>query len=163
MDEIDVRILELLQENSRKPLSEISAEVHLSIPAVSERLKKLENSGAIKSYTAILNPDSFGKALFAYCFTVLKNKDPEKELKFKRFIENEPDILECYCLTGEYEYLLKIRTDSTSSLESLLVRMRKEAPIIKTSTSIVLSTKKEEPSIPPCITKCKNPAPQRRT
>lgn len=155
MDDIDVRILKSLQEDSRKPLSEISAEIHLSVPAVSERLRKLESSGVIKAYTTILDPEKFGKSIFAYCFLILKNKDPEKDLKFKSFLENEPDILECYCLTGEYEYLLKIRTDSTKSLENLLVKMRKEAPVIKTSTSIVLSTRKDEPSIQPCITKIK--------
>jgi Lrp/AsnC family leucine-responsive transcriptional regulator len=149
MDDIDIKILKLLQEDARKPLSEISSKIHLSLPAVSERLKKIEQSGVVRSFTAILEPEKFHKNLCAYCLIILKNKDIDGDPRLQAFLDQEDDILECCCLTGDYEYLVKIRTESTKTLEELLAKMRREVPILKATTSVVLSIKKEKVSILP--------------
>lgn len=151
MDKIDVSILKELQLDARKPLSEVSNTVNLSLPAVSERIRKLERAKVIQRYTVILNPKKFNKDLLCFCFLVLRNKAPEENQEFFKFIRDEPDILDCYCVTGQYEYVLKIHTDSTDSLEAILSRMRNKTIAKNTSTSIVLSTTKETPSILPSI------------
>lgn len=151
MDSIDIAILKELQRDARKPLGEISQKVSLSLPAVSGRIRKLERTKVIKKFTAILNPKKFGKELLCFCYLVLQNKNPEYNRDFFDFIRDEPDILECYCVTGQYEYILKIYTKSTASLEDILYRMRSKVSAKATSTSIVLSIIKENPSISPSI------------
>lgn len=149
MDEIDQLILRELQNDARKSLSEISQRVNLSLPAVSERVRKLERTQVIKQYTAILNPNKFGKELLCFCFLALQNKTPQAVDEFFRFIREEPDILDCYCVTGHYEYMLKIHTRSTESLEQLLSDLRRKTTAKSTSTLVVLSTVKENLSVQP--------------
>lgn len=149
MDETDRTILRELQLNARKSISEISKKVKLSLPSVSERLRKLESSHAIRQYAAILEPSHFGKDLFCFSFIALKDKAPKSEDDFFRFIKEKQDILECHCITGQYEYMLKIRTKSTASLERLLSELRNMTSAKSTSTLVVLSTAKENPSISP--------------
>lgn len=150
MDQIDISILKELQCNARKPLSEISQNVCLSLPATSERLRKLERAEIIRKYTVVLNPKKFRKDLLCFCFLILQNKTAQSTDEFFKFIRNEADILDCYCVAGNYEYMLKIHTHSTETLEALLYRMRCTSAK-NTSTSIVLSSIKESPSISPSI------------
>lgn len=147
MDEIDQLILRELQRDARKSLSEISQKVNLSLPAVSERIRKLERAQVIKQYTAILNPDKFGKELLCFCFLTLQNKTAKAVDEFFQFVREEPDILDCHCITGHYEYMLKIHTKSTESLEHLLSELRNKTAARNTSTLVVLSTAKEGPSV----------------
>lgn len=148
MDEIDRAILRELQNDAKKSLNEISRSVNLSLPSVSERLRKMEKSGAITKYTAILNPGTFNKNLACYCFVSLQGKTAESDRKFYDFVRGEPDIVSCHCLTGQYEYLLKIITESTASLEELLAKMRYNTVVKMTNTFVILSTVKDLPSIP---------------
>ncbi len=143
MDSIDLAMLKLLQKNARISLSEISGQINLSLPSVSERLRKLEKSGVIEGYTARLNPDKFDRNLWCFCFIVMKNKNAHNDDAFLQFIAGEPDILECHCITGDYEYLLKIATKSTKELERLLARLREKFPIVRSNTVTVLSTIKD--------------------
>lgn len=151
MDELDVTILTLLQENARMPLSDISNRLNLSLPAVSKRVSKLERNGIIKQYTAILDPEKFNKRLSCFCFVILKNKTQGNDQVFRNFILSEPDIVECHCVTGEYEFVLKIVTESAKHLEDLLGRLRRETPVARTSSLIVLSAVKAQASVMPCI------------
>lgn len=150
MDEIDISILKELQCNARKPLSEISQNISLSLPATSERLRKLERAEIIKQYTVILNAKKFKKDLLCFCFLILHNKTSQGADDFFKFVRSEPDVLDCYCVAGAYEYMLKIHTQSTATLEALLYRMRCTSAK-NTSTSIVLSTIKESSSIFPSL------------
>lgn len=143
MDAIDLAMLKLLQKNARISLSEISGQINLSLPSVSERLRKLERSGVIEGYTVKLNPDKFGRNLWCYCFIVMKDKNAHSDDAFLQFIAGEPDILECHCITGDYEYLLKIATKSTKELERLLARLREQFPVVRSNTVTVLSTIKD--------------------
>lgn len=92
MDVIDVKILEVLQENSRVSISELSKKVNLSLSAVSERLKKLENSSIINKYTVILEPKLLGKDLSVLISIGLESTSQTKE--FLEFVDSEPEILE---------------------------------------------------------------------
>jgi Lrp/AsnC family leucine-responsive transcriptional regulator len=98
LDIIDVKILEVLQVNSRVSISELSKQVNLSLSAVSERLKKLENSGIIEQYTAILNAAAMEKELSVIMMISLETPDQTEE--FNTFIEAADEVLECHYITG---------------------------------------------------------------
>jgi Lrp/AsnC family transcriptional regulator, leucine-responsive regulatory protein len=151
MDTIDVKILELLQENARVSVSEISRKVNLSLSAVSERLKKLEASKVIKNYTIILDPEFLGKELSVIMNISLEN--PEHTQDFVEFIQSDSEILECHYITGEYDYALKITTRNTQTLEHMMNRIKSVPGIKKTQTNVVLSTLKNLYSVSPSPTK----------
>ncbi len=151
MDVIDVRILELLQQNARISVSEISKNVNLSLSAVSERLKKLEASKVIKNYTIILNPEYLGKELSVIMNISLEN--PDHTMDFIEFILAESEILECHYITGEYDYALKITTKNTQTLEHMMNRIKSIPGIKKTQTNVILSTFKNLYSVRPSLVK----------
>ncbi|WP_297964613.1 Lrp/AsnC family transcriptional regulator [uncultured Anaerovibrio sp.] len=145
MDKIDKQILKRLQENARVTISVLSSEIALSMPAISERLKKLEASGVIKQYTAILNPKLMDKNLTA--LVNLSFNNPAKASAFKNFVVNEPDIKECFYITGDFDFSLKIVTRNTQTLENLLTRIKDQAGVSKTQTIVVLSSIVDRPSV----------------
>ena len=145
MDSIDIKILKLLQKNARISVSEIGSLINLSIPACSERIKKLEASGTIRQYAAIIDPASVKKTLTAMMFISLER--PQFTDKFIEVIRLEDDILECHYLAGDFDYLLKIMTTDTSTLEKLLNRLKSVRGVQKTRTIVVLSTEKNNYSV----------------
>lgn len=147
MDFIDSEILKLLQKNARISASDISAEVSLSLPAVSDRLRKLETSGIIEQYTTIINPSVLKKDLTAMMFVSLER--PQFSDKFVSFINTMDEILECHYLAGDFDYMLKIITDNTSTLGELLTKVKSVPGIQKTRTIVVLRTMKNKHSITP--------------
>ena len=123
IDQTDHKIIQLLRENARMSFSEIGNRTSLSTPAVSNRVQKLQEQGVI-----------------CYCQIFLQSKQKSSTQVFLDMIQEEPDIWEAYCISGDYEYLLKIVTSSTQSLESILAKIRSGIPAIKTKSSIVLSS-----------------------
>ncbi|ADK15165.1 MULTISPECIES: Lrp/AsnC family transcriptional regulator [Clostridium] len=147
MDAIDVNILKLLKENSRISASEISSKINLSIPAVSDRLKKLDASGVIEKYTIIISNKKMNKNITVIMFISLKN--PNFTDKFVEFIQNENEIIECHYLTGDFDYALKIVTEDTETLEKILNEIKLIKGVLRTKTIVTLSTIKNNYSIPP--------------
>ena len=147
MDNIDTKILRLLQANARITASEIAGNVNLSIPAVSERLKKLETSGIIKQYTTIINPDKLNKTLMAIIFITLER--PKYSEIFAEFVREKNDILECHYLAGDYDYALKIMTENTATLQELLNHIKSVQGVQKTRTIVILSSAKNNYSVIP--------------
>ena len=147
MDIIDVKILEVLQANSRVSISELSKKVNLSLSAVSERLKKLESSNVIEKYTVILNSQALDKELSVIMNISLEN--PHMTSDFLNFVCTEDEILECHYVTGEYDYVLKITTRNTATLELLMNRIKGISGIKRTQTNVVLSSVKHMYSVSP--------------
>ena len=147
MDIIDVKILEVLQSNSRVAISELSKKVNLSLSAVSERLKKLESSNVIEKYTVILNSQALDKELSVIMNISLEN--PHQTSEFLNFVRTEDEILECHYVTGEYDYVLKITTRNTATLEHLMNRIKGISGIKRTQTNVVLSSVKHLYSVSP--------------
>lgn len=145
MDDIDKQILKNLQQNARMTISDLSSEISLSMPAISERLKKLEASGVIKQYTVILDPSMLNKHLMA--LMLIRFDKPSNGDSFSTFVKNEPEIKECFYITGDYDYSLKIITENTRTLELLLTRIKNQQGIVKTQTIVILSTITDNPSI----------------
>ncbi len=141
LDAIDVTILEILQKNGRTKRNELADKVGLSLPATSERLRKLEEAGIIEGYMAKLNHKELGKDITAF---VIVTVDSSKH--FGSFVDHahaSDEVLECHAVTGEGTHLLKVRTDNTASLEKLLGKVQAWQGVVKTTTNLVLSTKKE--------------------
>lgn len=147
MDEIDKKILRNLQKNARMTISDLSSEISLSMPAISERLKKLEASGVIKQYTVILDSSMLNKHLMALLFVRFEN--PSHGDAFTNFVKNEVEIKECFYITGDFDYSLKIITENTHTLELLLTRIKNQPGIVKTKTLVILSVITDNPSIIP--------------
>ena len=147
MDDVDKKILKMLSENARATLSELAGEIALSLPAISERLKKLEASGVIRQYTTILDPAKLNKHLMALMF--LRFDNPKHGDHFAELSKAEPEIKECYYITGDFDYSLKILTENTQTLEKLLTRIKNAPGVVKTQTIVVLSTVTDSPSVQP--------------
>ena len=144
-DDIDLKILEILQKEGRTRRTELADRVKLSLPAASERLRKLEETGLVLGYHAVLDPKKFGKDITAFVVVTV-----DSSRHFNAFVENArttEEIMECHAITGEGTHLLKIRTDNTASLEKLLGRVQSWQAVVKTTTSLVLSTGKETSNI----------------
>lgn len=147
MDNIDINIINVLSKYARLSISEISKRVNLSVPAVSERIKKLEASGAIEKYTVIMNAGKLKKELTAILLVTIEREKSNSD--FFKFIENSNDILECHYIAGDFDYLLKIMTENTRTLEALLNQIKGTKGVRKTRTIVVLSTVKNNPSVLP--------------
>ena len=146
LDEIDVAILNHLQDNGRAQRNKIAELVKLSVPSVSERMKKLEERGLIKGYHAILNDRDFNFDITAFLFVQVDGSENYPE--FVRKVTNEPEVLECHSITGDGSHLLKIRTKNTSSFESLLSTIQSWDCVDKTRSNLVLSSFKETRTLP---------------
>ena len=134
MDDIDRKILTLLQKNARISLKTIAEQTYLSSPAVSARIEKLEKEGVIAGYYAQLDPVKLGYHIIAF---INLNVMPEDKPKFYAFAENVPNVLECSCVTGEYSMLMKVAFPSTMELDAFIGQIQQFG---KTSTQIVFST-----------------------
>ena len=151
LDTIDVKILEVLQDNARVSISELSKQVNLSLSAVSERLKKLENSNIIEQYTTVLNPSAMEKDLSA--IMMISMEDPSDTDEFRRMVQEQDEILECHYITGTYDYVLKITTKNMSTLEQLMNKIKSINSIKHTETNVIFSTIKNKHSVMPIATK----------
>jgi Lrp/AsnC family transcriptional regulator, leucine-responsive regulatory protein len=145
LDDIDQKILEIIQKQGRMRRNDLAERVGLSLPSVSERLRKLEEAGIITGYFAKLNFQMLGKDITAF---VLATVDSSKHYTaFVEHVQALDDVLECHAITGEGTHLLKIRTENTTSLEKLLAKIQSWSGVVKTTTSLVLSTPKETTAI----------------
>ena len=141
IDHLDKHILSVLQENCKLPLVKIGERVGLSAPSVIERIKKLEESGVIRGYTAILDARKLGKDITAFIGVSINH--PKLITQFETAIDGFEDIQECHHVTGEYTLLLKVKADNTSDLEEVIRQIRSLEGVERTETSVVLSTHTE--------------------
>ena len=108
LDKTDLAILRLLQENARVTVKEIALKVHLSTTPVHERIKWLEQSGVIKQYATLLNYASVKKGLMVICYVSLKQHSRNAGVKFIKTIHELPEVIECYNISGEFDFMLKV-------------------------------------------------------
>ena len=108
IDTIDLRILKILQNNSDLTIKELAAKVNLSPTPVFERVKKLQKEGYIKKYVAILDAEKLDKCLIVFCNITLKEHTREIGNKFVKDIMTLDEVTECYNISGDYDFLLKV-------------------------------------------------------
>ncbi|MGG5318816.1 Lrp/AsnC family transcriptional regulator [Enterococcus sp. AZ072] len=132
MDQTDWKILDLLAENARMPIKELSKRVALSNPSVKERILKLEEQGIIEGYTTKINYQKLGKKIDVFILMETINCQA-----FREFCWSHPDVIECHRIAGKYSYLVKFATDSMASLEDFIDQTLKYG---HPSTQIVFSS-----------------------
>ena len=148
LDKIDRHILRLLRQDGRMAHSAIAKTVGLSGPAVHERVRKLEQSGVIAGYSAVLDPDLLDRPHVAFVMVTLsEGNEFASDDPIVARICDEPDVLEFHRIAGEDCYLIKIRTATNRDMEQLLRRIRSIRGVARTRTTIVLSTELERPTI----------------
>ena len=142
MDRIDIRILNCLKKNSRENASVIGEKVNMSVSAVFERIRKLENAGIIRQYTLVLDPKQIGKDLSALISVGIER--PQYNDGFTEFVKSYPEIVECHYVTGDFDFIVKVLTDSTGSLERILNEIKSVPGVSVTKTLVILSTVKND-------------------
>ena len=148
IDDIDLKILDLLLKDGRISHTAIGKETELSGPSVYARVQRMEREGIIRGYTALLAPEKVGRGLAAFVRVRTQTPGYDDEV-FERFIREEEQIVECHDVDGDDCYILKVRTSSTQSLQKLLETIRSFPGITRTVTTIALETLKEEGTVRP--------------
>ncbi|HEY9763207.1 MAG TPA: Lrp/AsnC family transcriptional regulator [Trichocoleus sp.] len=147
LDKTDFKVLACLSRQGRITWSELATQLGISPPAAAERVRKLEEAGVIEGYMALLSPVRLGYDLTAFIAVSLDR--PGQRAVFLEHIANLAVVQECHHMAGEDDYLLKVRCRNTRDLEHLISEVIKEIPgVVKTRTSIVLSTLKETSVLP---------------
>jgi Lrp/AsnC family transcriptional regulator, leucine-responsive regulatory protein len=147
MDEIDRQILDMLQRDGKISQARIAESVGLTTPSVNERIKKLETRGFIRRFTALLDPRQVGMAAVAHVDVQLEH--PSYERAFLDEIEGLLAVQECYSISGDYGYRLKVRARDLEHLEALLrERIQTIRGIARTRVDLSLSIKKDSTLLP---------------
>jgi len=145
LDDLDIQILKKLQINGRTKRNELAEKVGLSVPSVSERLKKLEDNKIIEGYYTKVSKQAFGLDIQAFILVVMDSSKHYKDLI--KQVEKHPHILECHSVLGEGSHLMKVVVKNTEALERLLSEIQTWPGVQGTKTTYVLSTIKETTAI----------------
>lgn len=147
LDDLDIKTLSLLCQRGRMTWAELAGQLGLSAPAAADRVKRLEERGIVTGYSALLDAAALGLNLTAFIAVTLDH--PRHRAGFLAQVATSAEILECHHVTGDDDYLLKVRCCHTRALEDLITGQLKEIEgVVKTRTLIVLSTVKET-QVPP--------------
>ena len=145
LDDIDIKALNILQDNAKVSRSQLAEVFGMSIPSISERLHKLEDKGIIKGYYTKIDRKKFGFDIMVF-ITVIS----ESSSQYDHLVENagkHPHILECHSIHGEGSHILKAVVKNSEALENLLAEIQQWPGVLSTRTSFVLSTLKETTKI----------------
>ena len=123
LDAVDLQILRALQENARLTTKELAARVNLSTTPVFERMKRLERSGFIKQYVAVLDAEKLGRGFTVFCSVKLKQMNRDVARDFISVIRDIPQVAECYNISGEYDYLLKIHAPDMKYYNEFIINV----------------------------------------
>lgn len=115
LDQNDLAILRLLQQNARITVKEISEKIHLSTTPVHERIKRLEQTGVIKQYATLLDYTKVKKGLMVICYVSLKEHSKNAGMKFIKTINSLNEVIECYNISGEFDFMLKVVEENMDS------------------------------------------------
>lgn len=147
LDKTDLKILKLLQQNARLPMTELAETVGLSTTPVTERVRRLERDGYITGYHARLNPHALGQTLLVFVEIKLQSKSGNIFEDFRREASRIPQILECHLVSGEYDYLIKVRLPDMSAYRDILGRILLQLPAAAESRSYVVMEEVKESAL----------------
>lgn len=149
MDAIDKAIINHLQDDASITNLELSQRIELSPPALQKRLRKLEDKGIIEHVVALVNRERVGFDLLCFVQVNLRHHEVQVVKEFKVAVQDMTEVLECYHLTGEMDYLLKVVVRNRKHLERFLIDTLTPAPgVDKIRTSLVLSDVKVTTKLP---------------
>lgn len=148
-DEIDVRILGLLQDNGRMTNVELAERVGLTAPPCLRRVRALELQGAINGYHAALDPGALGYNLTVFAMVSLKSQAESDLRAFEEMMSSIPEVRECHMLNGEIDFILKIVAPDLQSFQQILTTKLTTAPNVEhVKTSLTIRTSKALPGVP---------------
>lgn len=130
LDSHDLKILAMLQKDARCSIAEIARKIHLSQPSVSERIKRLETSGVIQGYHAVVDPEALG-----YHIVALIRISAQQGRPYVDYAIRQPEVIDCYTVTGEDGAILKVLATDVKHLQSIIDQLNKFG---STSTAIIL-------------------------
>ena len=149
LDKTDLQILRVLQENARLTTKELAARVHLSTTPVFERLKRLENEGYIKKYIALLDAGKLNRGFVVFCCVKLRRLNRDIAFDFVRIVKDIQEVTECYNISGEYDYLLKIHAPDMKYYQEFLLNVLGTIDSLGSLTSMfVMDEVKQNGGIP---------------
>ncbi|MEO0827867.1 MAG: Lrp/AsnC family transcriptional regulator [Cyanobacteria bacterium J06642_9] len=147
MDGLDLKVLQQLMHQARMTWSELASVLGLSAPAAADRVRRLEDKGVIQGYATVVDPVSLGYTLTAFVSVTLEH--PQHRAAFIAKVEALPEIQACHHITGDDDYLLKVRAQSTQDLERIISdELKSLSGVQRTRTAIALSTLKETTALP---------------
>ena len=121
-DDIDKRLLLYLQQDSKQTNKELSNKLNLSVTAVYERIKKLEKEGCINKYVALVSKEKIDKAFVAFCHIKLVKHSQDYVVSFEKEVNRLNEVLECYHISGDYDYLLKVLVKDMAAFREFMVK-----------------------------------------
>ncbi len=143
---LDRKTVRLLMERGRMTWAELAAELGVTPPAAADRVRRLESRQVIRSYAALINPETVGCGLAAFVAVTLEK--PRHRKPFLQLLTRIPEVMECHHVAGEDDYLLKVRCRDTRDLDqNIISRLKSLDGVARTRTTIVLSTEKETASV----------------
>lgn len=120
-DAIDKKLISFLQTDSKQTNKELSSKLNLSVTAVYERIKKLEQQGVISKYVALVKKEKVDKSFVAFCHIKLVQHTQEYVMKFENEVANLQEVMECYHISGDYDYLLKVIEEDMEAFREFMV------------------------------------------
>ncbi len=148
-DDIDIRILGLLQDNGRMTNVELAERVGLTAPPCLRRVRALEQQGAITGYHAALDPAALGYNLTVFAMVSLKSQAEADLRAFEQMMADIPEVRECHMLNGEIDFILKIVSRDLQSFQEFLTSKLTPAPnVASVKTSLTIRTAKQVPGVP---------------
>ena len=147
MNAIDYKAIAALQSSGRESWAKLGETLGMTAPAAAERVRRLEDSGVIRGYAALVDPESVGAILTAFVAVTLDR--PEHRKAFLKRVGKLAEVQECHHVSGEDDYLLKVRCRGPRDLDRVISEELKSVPGVgRTRTTIALSTAKETPILP---------------
>ena len=143
LDSTDIAILRELQNNSRLTIKELASKVNLSLSPVHERMKNLERNGYITKYTTILNAEKLDMGFTVFCKIKMRRINHDIATDFVNSIRNIPEVTECYNISGQYDYLLKVSASNMASYQSFVINvLGRIESMLSIESTFVLSEEK---------------------
>lgn len=148
LDEVDVKLLSLLQKDCKRTTKEYAMRLNLSTTAVYERIKRLEKTGVISKYVALLDIHKINRSYVVLCHVKLVQHVKDFVLQFEREVLKLEEVVECYHISGDYDYILKIHVcDMQAYREFMLTKLTAIAHIGSTQSSFIINEVKHTTEI----------------
>lgn len=149
LDLTDIAILRALQDNSRLTTKELAAKIHLSTTPTFERVRRLEKESYITKYMAVLDAEKIDCGFVAFCYLKMKQHTYENGIRIMEAVKNIPEIAECYNISGDYDFLLKIYTSNMKAYQKFILRILGDLDCIGSlNSSFVLGEVKNTHQLP---------------
>lgn len=149
LDNTDILILQELQQDGHLTIKELAQKVHLSVSPVYERVRRLEHAGYIKGYVAVLNADKLDCGFVVFCYLKMKQHTHENAVQIMERVQDIPEIVETYNISGDFDFLLKIYVQNMKQYQEFVMRILGDIPAIGSlNSSFVLGEVKNSHRLP---------------